>query len=138
LSFRITKYQDAYRDAVVTLWKKCGLLHAPNDPVKDIEEKMRFQPNLFLIATLNDEVVGSVMVGYEGHRGWLNYLAVSPEHQRKGYGRILVEKAIAELAKMGCQKLNLQIRKGNASAVEFYKRIGFKEDECLSFGKRLQ
>jgi ribosomal protein S18 acetylase RimI-like enzyme len=78
------------------------------------------------------------MVGYEGHRGWLNYLAVSPEHQRKGYGRILVEKAIAELAKMGCQKLNLQIRKGNASAVEFYKRVGFKEDECLSFGKRLQ
>jgi ribosomal protein S18 acetylase RimI-like enzyme len=138
VSFKIGPYQEKYRDAVVELWKKCSLLHPPNDPIKDIEAKMRFQPNLFFVALVDGKVMGSVMVGYEGHRGWLNYLAVAPEHQRRGYGRKLVEKAMAELAKMGCQKLNLQVRKGNAAAVEFYKHVGFKEDECLSFGKRLQ
>jgi ribosomal protein S18 acetylase RimI-like enzyme len=138
VNLKIVPYKETYRDAVVALWQKCGLIHPPNDPIKDIAEKMRFQPNLFFVALVDGKVVGSVMVGYEGHRGWLNYLAVAPECQRRGYGRKLVEKAIAELAKIGCQKLNLQVRKGNASAVEFYKHVGFKEDECLSFGKRLQ
>lgn len=138
MNCKIVPYQQKYRDAVIALWKKCSLIHPPNDPDKDIEEKIRFQPNLFFVATLNGEVVGSVMVGYEGHRGWLNYLAVAPEHRRRGYGRKLVEKATAELAQIGCQKLNLQVRKDTAAAVEFYKQVGFKEDECLSFGKRLK
>ena len=98
---------------------------------------MTFQPDLFF-ATLSDgKVVGTVMVGYEGHRGWLNYLAVAPEHQGKGYGKELVQKAIEELAKLGCPKVNLQVHKANSSAVDFYTHIGFVEDEALSFGKRL-
>lgn len=78
------------------------------------------------------------MVGYEVHRGWLNYLAVTPENQRKGCGRKLIEKAIEELRKMGCQKVNLQIHRGNLAAAELYKHLGFREDEVLSFGKNLQ
>jgi ribosomal protein S18 acetylase RimI-like enzyme len=82
---------------VVDLWKKCSLVVPLNDPVQDIQRKIDFQPDLFFVALLNDNVVGSVMVGYEGHRGWLNYLAVLPEHQNQGFGRKLVEKAVHEL-----------------------------------------
>jgi len=78
------------------------------------------------------------MAGYEGHRGWLNYLAILPEHQHRGYGRKLVEKAIVELEKLGCVKVNLQVRRSNISVVEFYRHLGFKEDDVTSLGKRLK
>jgi ribosomal protein S18 acetylase RimI-like enzyme len=138
LTFKIVTYNPKYQNAVVELWKNCDILRCQNQPVEDIERKMNFQPQLFFIALLDGEVVGTVMVGYEGHRGWLNYLAVAPTYQRQGYGTKLVKKAIRELKKIGCPKVNLQVRKGNTSAVEFYKHIGFKEDEALSFGKRVE
>lgn len=122
---------------MVELWTRYDMIKCQNEPLKDIERKMTFQPDLFFVALLDGKVVGTVMVGYEGHSGWLNYLAVAPEHQGKGYGKELVQKAIEELAKLGCPKVNLQVRKANSSAVEFYKHIGFVEDETLSFGKRL-
>lgn len=137
VSFRIVSYQNRFRNGVVKIWEQCGLIRPQNDPMKDIETKMGFQPDLFLVAVLGDQVVGSVMAGYEGHRGWLNYLAVAPEQQHKGYGRKLVEKAVAELEKLGCPKVNLQVRDDNAAAAEFYKHLGFKEDLVRSFGKRL-
>lgn len=137
-SFKIIPYAGKYQTAVIELWERCGLVCPQNDPAKDVEEKMRFQPKLFFIAIIGEEVVGSVMAGYEGHRGWLNYLAITPKYQRKGYGKKMVEKAISELSKLGCPKVNLQVRKNNMLAMEFYKHIGFKEDEVLSFGKRLK
>lgn len=106
--------------------------------VEDIQKKLDFQPELLFVALLNDRVIGSVMVGYEGHRGWLNYLAVLPDCQRRGYGRKLAEKATNELKKLGCLKVNLQVRRSNISAVEFYKHLGFKEDDVVSLGKRLK
>ena len=109
-----------------------------NDPVEDIEKKMAFQPDLFFIAFEDGKLVGSVMAGYEGHRGWLNYLAVLPTYQKKGYGKKLVEKAIAELKKLGCLKLNVQIRESNASAVAFYEHLGFRNDHVISLGLRLK
>ncbi|MFB3888472.1 MAG: GNAT family acetyltransferase [Candidatus Bathyarchaeia archaeon] len=136
--FRIVRYDAKYQNAVLELWHTCGLIRPQNNPVQDIERKMAFQPNLFFVALLNDEVVGAVMAGYEGHRGWLNYFAVAPAHQRRGYGRRLVERAFAELKKLGCPKVNLQVRRENASAIEFYRKLGFKEDDVLSFGKRLE
>jgi ribosomal protein S18 acetylase RimI-like enzyme len=78
------------------------------------------------------------MVGYEGHRGWISYLAVTPEHQRHGYGKKLVQKAIEELKKIGCQKINLQVRRSNTKVVNFYKHLGFKEDDVISLGMRLE
>jgi ribosomal protein S18 acetylase RimI-like enzyme len=87
---------------------------------------------------LNGQVIGSVMVGYDGHRGWLNYLAVFPECQKKGYGRTLVDKAIAELRKLGCLKVNLQVRKNNASVISFYKHLGFTEEDRASLGMKLK
>jgi ribosomal protein S18 acetylase RimI-like enzyme len=76
--------------------------------------------------------------GYEGHRGWLNYLAVLPEHQGQGYGRKLVEKAIAELKKLGCLKVNLEVRKSNSSVIDFYMHLGFKDNDVVGLGKRLR
>jgi len=109
-----------------------------NDPVEDIQGKVAFQPELFFIALLDREVIGSIMVGYEGHRGWLNYLAVLPEHQRRGYGRKLVEEAVCELKRLGCLKVNLQVRSSNVSVIGFYKHLGFKDDDVVSLGKRLK
>jgi len=137
-SFEIVWCRSEYEDAVVDLWRKCDLIVPQNDPVEDIRKKLDFQPELFFVALLNDKVIGSVMVGYEGHRGWLNYLAVLPDHQKRGYGRKLVAKAIDELRKLGCLKVNLQVRGRNISAVDFYKHLGFKEDDVVSLGKRLK
>ena len=138
MSFEIIRYDTRYQKAVVDLWEKCGLVIPQNDPVEDIKKKLDFQPELFFVALLDNQLVGSIMVGYEGHRGWINYLAVLPSFQRRGYGRKLVNKAIAELKKIGCLKLNLQVRKSNAPVVEFYKHIGFKEEERISLGMRLR
>lgn len=137
MKFEIVLYDPKYQEAVVKLWKECRLIVPQNDPVEDIQKKIAFQPELLFVALMDGTVIGSIMVGYEGHRGWLNYLAVLPRHQRHGHGRRLVEKAIDELKKMGCLKVNLQVRRSNFSAVEFYKHIGFKIDEVISLGKRL-
>lgn len=137
MNFEIVRYSSEYQDAVVDLWRKCDLVVPQNDPVEDIQRKLVFQPDLFFVALLDGKVIGSIMVGYEGHRGWLNYLAVLPEHQRRGYGRKLVEKAVDELKRLGCLKVNLQVRRCNVSVVEFYKHLGFKDDDVVGLGKRL-
>jgi len=138
LNFEIVRYSSEYQDAVVDLWRKCSLVVPQNDPLEDIQRKLVFQPDLFFVALLDGKVIGSIMVGYDGHRGWMNYLAVLPEHQRHGYGRKLVEKAVDELKRLGCLKVNLQVRRSNVSVVEFYKHLGFKDDEVVGLGKRLK
>jgi ribosomal protein S18 acetylase RimI-like enzyme len=135
---RIVKYNPSYQSAVVDSWRKCNLTVPQNDPVEDIERKLAFQPELFFVALADGKLVGSVMAGYEGHRGWLNYLAVLPTHQKRGYGKKLVERAIAELKRLGCLKLNVQIRESNASAVGFYEHLGFRNDHVISLGLRLR
>jgi len=138
MTFEITRYSTKFQDEVVELWKKCNLIVSQNDPVEDIMKKVDFQPDLFFVGLMNDRVIGSIMVGYEGHRGWINYLAVFPEFQRQGYGRELVQKAIDELKRIGCLKVNLQVRRTNTTVIDFYKRLGFKEDEVVSLGMRLK
>jgi len=134
----IRSFEDDDGDAVVELWSRCGLLRPWNNPHKDIERKRRVQRSLFLIGTIEEKVVGSVMVGYDGHRGWINYLAVDPAHQRSGFGRALMDAAEQQLRRIGCPKINLQIRRDNLEAIAFYERIGYTEDVVVSFGKRLE
>jgi ribosomal protein S18 acetylase RimI-like enzyme len=136
--FEIVSYRTEFEKAVVDLWKRCNLIVPQNDPAEDIRKKLEFQPELFFVGLLDSRVVGSIMVGYDGHRGWINYLAVTPECQKRGYGKQLVYKAIEELKRMGCLKVNLQIRKSNTSVIDFYKRLGFREDEVVCFGMRLR
>ncbi|UCD97085.1 MAG: GNAT family acetyltransferase [Candidatus Bathyarchaeota archaeon] len=137
MGFKINKYNKKHQGAIVDLWEECGLVVPQNDPIEDIRRKVNFQPELLFVAVLDGQLIGSVMVGYEGHRGWLNYLAVHPSFQRRGFGTKLVHKAIAELRKLGCPKLNLQVRKSNAPIIGFYRHLGFKEEERVSLGMRL-
>ena len=124
--------------AVVDLWLRCGLVHPANDPRKDIRRKSSVRPDLFLVGTLGEKIVASMMVGYEGHRGWINYLAVSPDHQKQGYGRKMMAEAERLLRAEGCPKINLQVRTSNAAVLAFYRAIGFLPDDVVSLGKRLE
>jgi ribosomal protein S18 acetylase RimI-like enzyme len=134
----IRPFEDADEDAVIALWERCGLLRPWNDPRKDIARKRRLQRELFLVGTVDGAIIATVMAGYDGHRGWINYLAVDPARQRKGFGRALMDETARRLRALGCPKINLQVRGENTAAVSFYQRIGFREDAVLSFGKRLE
>lgn len=134
---QIRPFEVADEDAVIALWERCGLVRPTNDPRKDIERKLRVRPDLLLVGVEGGRVVASVMAGYEGHRGWLNYLAVDPGHQRRGLARELVLEAERRLRASGCPKINLQIRATNAGVIEFYQRLGYVTDDVVSMGKRL-
>src|SRR5262245_8717586 len=134
----IRTFQPGDEDEIVTLWDRCGLLRPWNDPRKDIARKIKAQPDLFLVGLIDGRLVASVMVGYEGHRGWVNYLAVAPEVRREGRGRKMMDEAERRLRERGCPKVSLQIRRGNSDVAAFYERLGYKEDEVVSMGKRLE
>jgi ribosomal protein S18 acetylase RimI-like enzyme len=122
---------------VVALWTRCGLVRPWNDPGRDIARKLALQRDLFMVAIVDGEVVGTVMAGYDGHRGWINYLAVDPPRRRAGWGRRLMAEAERALAGLGCPKVNLQVRAGNAEALAFYRGIGYAVDDVVSLGRRL-
>ena len=122
---------------MVALWLACDLTRPWNDPRKDIERKLAHSPSLFLVALEDDQLIGSVMVGYDGHRGWINYLAVHPSRQGQSVGRALMEAAEERLRALGCPKINLQVRPGNDGARAFYEAIGYEQQELIDFGRRL-
>jgi ribosomal protein S18 acetylase RimI-like enzyme len=103
--------------AVIHLWMRCGLVVPQNNPRSDVERKLWVTPELFLVGTLRSKVIATVMAGYDGHRGHINYLAVAPEHQRKNYGRQIIEHAEAILRDCGCPKINLCVRSKNQSVI---------------------
>lgn len=131
-------FLDRDREALVELWSTCGLTRPWNNPYRDIERKLAHDPSHLLVLESEGELIGSVMVGYEGHRGWVNYLAVHPSHRRNGHGRMLMEEAERILRALGCPKINVQVRTSNAEALAFYERIGFALDQASSLGKRLE
>jgi ribosomal protein S18 acetylase RimI-like enzyme len=137
-SLDIRRYQAADEDLVVELWRRCQLVRPANNPRLDIARKLRVDPDLFLVGVLDGELVGTVMAGYEGHRGWINYLAVAPELRGRGFGRLLVAEVEQRLRERGCPKINLQVRAENRDAIAFYERLGFIEDHVVSLGKRLE
>ncbi len=123
--------------AVVALWQDCDLLRPWNDPHRDIRRKLTVQAELFLVAQQGADIVGTVMCGYDGHRGWVNYLAVGPQQRNKGLGRRLMQAAEAALQALGCPKLNIQVRENNAGVLAFYRKLGYSVDPVVSLGKRL-
>jgi len=133
----VRPYHPGDREALVGLWSVCDLIRPWNDPNRDIDRKLAWDPENLLVIDHDGRVVGSVMVGYEGHRGWVNYLAVDPEHQHQGLGRLLMQRAEELLCGLGCAKLNLQVRGSNEEAIGFYRRLGYRVDESVSMGKRL-
>jgi len=134
----IRAFQPGDEASVISLWQACGLTRPWNNPRKDIQRKLSVRPDLFLVGVTDGLVVASAMAGYDGHRGWIYYLAVSPEHQQRGLGRQIMAHAERLLAEMGCPKVNLLVRSSNAAAIEFYRRLGYARDEVVSLGKRLE
>ncbi len=134
---QVRPFLDSDEAAVIALWESCGLTRSWNDPRKDIERKRSVQREWFLVGIQDDAVIASIMIGYDGHRGWINYLAVAPERRVHGHARALMREAERLLTLAGCPKINLQIRASNAAVIAFYERIGYGRDDVVSFGRRL-
>jgi ribosomal protein S18 acetylase RimI-like enzyme len=134
---KIQPYSPHYESEVIALWGRCNLVRPVNNPKLDIQRKLKVHPELFLIGIIEGKVAATAMGGYEGHRGWVNYLGVDPIHRKKGLGRQIMKVLEEKLLERGCPKLNLQVRTTNTEAIKFYERIGYKVDEVISMGKRL-
>ncbi len=148
----IRPYEARDLEHVIQLWNECGLVVPWNDPGMDIARKLNEQPELLLVGLDPGEerdghgvpigqemrIVATVMAGYDGHRGWINYLAVHPEWRGMGAGRRMMERAEDLLRSRGCPKINLQVRQSNARVIDFYRRIGYSVDDVVSMGKRLE
>jgi len=134
----ISTYREEHFDGVRQLWESVF----PDDPSwnraeKAVPAKLEVQPELFLIAENQGQVLGTIMAGYDGHRGWLYAVAVKPEYQRNGLGERLVTEAEKRLEALGCRKINLQARSSNEAVIGFYRRLGYQIEERVSMGKRL-
>jgi len=136
--FLIRKYHTDDEKGVIDLWSGCGLTVPWNNPKLDIERKLKVNPEWFLVGELEGKIVATCMAGYEGHRGWINYLAVATHYRRKGYATQIMLEAERILRKAGCPKINIQIRMSNTSVIEFYKAIGYDFDDVIGMGKRLE
>ena len=122
---------------VIALWQRCGLTRPWNDPHKDIARKLEVQRELFLVGLEVGRIIAAVVAGYDGHRGSVNYLAVAPEHRRRGHGRALMRRIEKELTARGCPKVNLMVRAANAEVLAFYEHLGYTRDDVVPLGKRL-
>lgn len=125
-------------DAIISLWNgifRNDSLH--NEPRGSIERKLQMHDGLFFVAESDGTIIGTVMAGYDGHRGWLYSLAVDPDFRHRGIGASLVETAEMALKQLGCLKVNLQVLGDNGAVVEFYRKLGFMPEDRISMGKRL-
>ena len=125
-------------ESVIQLWTACGLVVPWNNPRRDIQRKLKIQPEMFLVAHSDGQIIATVMAGYDGHRGWINYLAVHPQHQHSGIGKLMMDEAESLLRSVGCPKINLQVRSKNSDVIKFYDQIGYNPDDVVSLGKRLE
>jgi ribosomal protein S18 acetylase RimI-like enzyme len=122
---------------VIALWEVCGLTRPWTDPRKDIARKLTEQPELFLVGVEGEKVMATAMVGFDGHRGWVYYLAVDPAFQRLSYGKQLMHEAEQLLIARGCPKINLLVRSSNSKVLKFYAELGYTQDDVVSLGRRL-
>lgn len=138
LTYNVRPFESADRAAVILLWLEAFPDSAGyNEPSVSIDRKCDFGDGLFFVVELHRQLVGTVMAGYDGHRGWIYSLAVRAAHRRKGIGTALVRHAEQQLGRLGCPKVNLQVRAENASVVAFYESLGFVVERRISLGKPL-
>jgi len=135
----IRPYKDSDKANVTLLWREV-FPDAPswNHPETNIEQKIAVQRELFLVAILGEKLVGTTMGGYDGHRGWIYYVAVHPDHRRQGIGSALMNRVEKDLTQIGCPKINLQVRSSNHQLVLFYKRLDYDVEERISMSKHLK
>jgi ribosomal protein S18 acetylase RimI-like enzyme len=136
--FRLRAYLEADESEVTRLWCKVFPDAPPwNEPGADIRRKLPVQRDLFLVATLDEEIVGTVMAGFDGHRGWVYYLAVDPASRERGLGGALMAEAERRLLRYGCKKVNLMVRASNAPIVDFYRTLGYEVEDRICMSRRL-
>ena len=133
----IRTYRDSDESALIRLWQACDLVRPWNHPQADIARKCADSPALFFVGYDDAELIASCMAGYDGHRGWIYYLAVDPARQRQGVAGKMLRHAEASLRALGCPKIDLMVRKGNDSVIGFYKRSGYADDPVVVLSKRL-
>jgi ribosomal protein S18 acetylase RimI-like enzyme len=134
---QIRTFQESDQEAVIQLWESCALLVPHNSPTRDIQRKLAVGRDLFLVGVRQGAIVAAAMGGYEGHRGWVNYLAVAPTEHGQGLGREMMQELERRLLALGCPKLNLMVRHSNTEAIAFYQALGYQVDPVTSLGKRL-
>lgn len=139
MTFEIRAFEPADTNEVIALWNEAGLTRPWNDPRLDIQRKLTVQPELFRVAAEcgSSAVVGSVMAGYDGHRGWLYYLATAKSHRGRGIASALVADAERLLLAMGCPKVQLMVREENEAVLGFYDDLGYERFAVANTGKRL-
>jgi ribosomal protein S18 acetylase RimI-like enzyme len=136
--FTIITYADEHFDGVDALWRDAFPNDTPWNVAKiSIPEKLKVQPELLLVAIESSVVVGSIMAGYDGHRGWISRIAVLTSSRRQGIGEALIQEAEKRLAALGCIKVNLQVVASNATVLGFYQSLGYYVEERVSMSKRL-
>ncbi len=135
LHVRTLRLEDEAK--VLNLWKVCNVIAYPNMPPCDIRRKLALQPELLLVVEVRGQIVATVMAGYDGRRGWINYLAVDPDHWRGGHGRRMMREAEDRLRTMGCPKVNLLVRDSNLSVIDFYERLSYERAPVVCLSRRL-
>lgn len=137
--FEIIEYNNLkHREQVIALWKDIfGYETNRNDPGFVIDKKIVMADGLFFVAVHQNEVVGTVMAGYDGHRGWIYSVAVHPGHRQKGIASLLLSHAERQLASLGCVKINLQILRKNEDVQRFYRANGYMLEDRISMGKQI-
>ncbi|WP_130803697.1 GNAT family acetyltransferase [Acinetobacter ihumii] len=135
--FIIRQFINSDLEDVIHLWEICGLTRPWNNPEIDIFRKLSQQDDLFLVAIKDEQLIAVLMGGYDGHRGWMNYLAVHPQQQRLGIATALVQQLEKRLIARGCPKVQLLVRQDNLHVQSFYEELGYEEAEVVCLGKRL-
>jgi ribosomal protein S18 acetylase RimI-like enzyme len=137
LQMKIRIFKKSDEKHLIQLWKDCDLVVPWNNPRTDVERKLKENEDEILVGLIDGKIMATAIVGYDGHRGWVYYLAVHPEYQRKGYGDQIMKFAEEYLLNMGCPKINIMVRKTNLKVINFYKAIGYLEDNVVTLSKRL-
>jgi ribosomal protein S18 acetylase RimI-like enzyme len=133
----VRTYMAGDEAAVVDLWECCNLTVPSNNPHNDIDRKMANSPHLFFVAELDDDLVATCMAGYDGHRGWIYYLAVRSDFRRKGIATRMIKHSEKALAALGCPKIDLMVRETNKEVLGFYRSIGYSGEPVSVLSKRL-
>ena len=132
---RLATAQDS--TSVIALWQACGLTRPWNDPQHDFKFAVEGPSSCVLVLESGEQIVATVMVGHDGHRGAVYYLAVMPDQQRKGFGKLIHEAAVNWLRSKAVWKINLMFRNGNTQVKGFYETLGYEINEVVSLGKRI-
>ena len=125
------------QDQVISIWKLCELVKPQNDPVLDYQLALETKDSAVLVLETENSLIGSVVVGFDGHRGWYYYLGITPDYQSAGNGRLLVEAAENWLISRGAPKAMLMVRNSNSKVIGFYEKLGYSVEETSVLGKRL-